>query len=187
MRAKYPIPVVFRLQALHRELSAQMKFRITEPTFFLHSERKVGEIMEAPVGPYRNVATGGGLQRIPQFVEMPEEIKQVIENAAANALPQQVGTAQNTLTPAVALAPAKPTKPNPLAARVRALTARRAKFTDFAADLLDTGEKLMTDLEANGPTILQRGVDSTKDEIDAIVDLDDALKQFAAGNGGDPL
>lgn len=167
-----------------------MRFRITEPTFFLHSERKVGDILEAPVGPYRNVATGGGLQRIPQFVEMPEEIKRTISDAAAGNLgdlSQQTGAAQNSLTPPMLAAVAKVAKPNPLAARVRALTARRAKFSDFAAGLLDTGEKHMSELETNGPDILKRGVDSTKDEIDAIVDLDDAMKQFAAANGGDPL
>ena len=80
---KYPLATAIRLRLLHRELNAQMRFRITEPTFFLHKAREIGEIMEAPVGPYRNVATGGGLQRIPQFVEMPDEIKMIIENAAA--------------------------------------------------------------------------------------------------------
>lgn len=147
-----------------------MRFRISEPVFFLHKDRIIGEIMEAEVGPYRNVATGGGLQRIAQFVEMPDEIKEVLQGTA----------------PAAPVA-AKPTKPNPLAARLRALTARRAKFQDFAAGLLDTGEKHMTDLETTGPAILQRAVENAKDEIDAIVDMDDAMKQFAASNGGDPL
>ena len=49
-----------------------MKFRITEDTFFQQQERAVGEIMEAPVGPYRNVVGAGGLKRIPQF-EVIEE------------------------------------------------------------------------------------------------------------------
>jgi hypothetical protein len=49
-----------------------MRFRITEPTFFLHEERKVGEIMEARIGPYRYEATGGGLKRIAQFEELKE-------------------------------------------------------------------------------------------------------------------
>lgn len=52
-----------------------MRFKITEPTFFLHKERQAGEIMEAPMGPYRNVATGGGLQRIPQFEEIKDEMQ----------------------------------------------------------------------------------------------------------------
>jgi hypothetical protein len=169
-----------------------MRFRITEPTFFLHKERKVGEIMEAPVGPYRNFATSGGLQRIPQFVEMPDEIKEIIQDAAAAPAPpvEAVLPMPSPLPVAdpAAAAPKRPiAKPNPLAARVRALTARRAKFQDFAAGLLDTGEKHMTEMEQQGPLILTRAVESAKDEIDAIVDLDDAMKQFAASNGGDPL
>src|ERR1700689_5479419 len=83
---KYPLSTAIRLRLLHRELNAQMRFRITESTFFLHKAREIGEIMEAPVGPYRNVATGGGLQRIPQFVQMPDEIKDVIVNAAQGNL-----------------------------------------------------------------------------------------------------
>jgi hypothetical protein len=66
--------VTRRLTNLYRELEP-MKFRITEPTFFLHQNRIVGEVMEAPDGPYRTEATGGGLKRIPQFQQITEETK----------------------------------------------------------------------------------------------------------------
>ena len=67
-----------------------MKFRITEPTFFLHKDRKPGEEMEAAVGPHRNEVIGGqGLHRVPQFVELPTQSKarmSVIDRIKAKAL-----------------------------------------------------------------------------------------------------
>lgn len=51
-----------------------MKFRITEPVFFYGKQRSVGEEMEAPVGPYRQVVMPGGLKNIPQFVELPRAL-----------------------------------------------------------------------------------------------------------------
>lgn len=51
-----------------------MKIRITEPVFFFGKQRSVGEIMEAPVGPFRQVVVPGGLKNIPQFVELPRAV-----------------------------------------------------------------------------------------------------------------
>lgn len=51
---------------------AAMKYRITEPTFFLHKDRKPGDTLEAPVGPFRYEPTGGGLKRTAQFEEINE-------------------------------------------------------------------------------------------------------------------
>lgn len=59
-----------------------MRFRITEPTFFLHQQRIIGEIMEAEVGPYRYEAGAGGLKRIPQFAEVTEKMSKLSELAA---------------------------------------------------------------------------------------------------------
>lgn len=172
-----------RFSRYARELEAAinaMRFRITEPTFFLHKDREVGEVMEAKVGPYRNIATGGGLQRIPQFVEMPDEIKEVIQSAAQSAdIGQPSNQGQSPQTAPVRMAP----KANPIAARVRALATRRAKFQDLATSLLDSGETTMTRIETDAPGILTRANQAAEDEIAAITDLDTAMKQFAAGNG----
>lgn len=159
-----------------------MRFRIIEPVFFLHRQRRVGEVMEAPVGPYRNVAGAFGLQRIPQFVEMPEEIKTIIQDAAQGSLGAQgqAGNAVNALTPSLAVA----AKANPLASRIRALTTRRAKFQDAAAAILSQGEAAMTDVEANGPAILKRATEASQDELTAITDLGTSLKELDATNGG---
>lgn len=60
-----------RLEALHGEI---MKFRITEPTFFLHKNRQPGESLEFPVGPHKNTLVGGhGLVRVPQFEEVQDQ------------------------------------------------------------------------------------------------------------------
>ena len=196
-----------RFDAYRVQLAAEidaMRFRITEPTFFWGKHREVDEIMEAPTGPYRNFATGGGLQRIPQFVEMPDEIKQVIQAAASGSLPSQQGEGQaalNAMPPqsegaaaagtfaeatAAALKPATPAakpKGNPLAARIRALTTRRAKFQDDAAAILAPAETAMTEVEANGPAILKRAATASTDELTAITDLADSLKDLDATNG----
>jgi hypothetical protein len=175
-----------RFSRFAKELSQAvdaMRFRIIEPTFFLHKQRRVGEIMEAPVGPYRNVAGAFGLQRIPQFVEMPDEIKDTIVNAAQGVLPEQgqAGQAVNALTPPpIKLAP----KANPLAARIRALTTRRAKFQDEAAVILSQGESAMTQVEATGPVVLKRAHQASFDELTAITDLATSLKELDATNGG---
>ncbi len=158
-----------------------MRFRITEPVFFWGKERHAGEIMEAPVGPYRNFPTGGGLQRIPLFVEMPEEIKQTIEQAAGTPTVAPAATAVVESKPApIKVAP----KANPLAARIRALTTRRAKFQDEASAILAQGETVMTQIEANGPDILKRAHQASFDELTAITDLGSSLKEMDATNRG---
>lgn len=163
-------------RALEQAVANMKKIRITEPVFFLGEQRQPGDIMHAEVGPVRTERVPGGLSRIPQFVEMPEEIKQTIEQAAASAMPAVTVNA----APAPKIAP----KANPLAARIRGLTTRRAKFQDYAASLLDEGEKAMGDIETNGPAILERSVQASQDELTAISDLGDSLKEMDRANGG---
>lgn len=183
-----------------------MKIRITEPVFFNGEQRKIGDVLDVQVGPFRTEVVPGGLRRIPQFVEMAEEIKQ---NAAAETSTQsttapspaanepeanrgvaapvagsggpQVGTFGEAT--AAILKPAAPPAPKgpSLAARVRALTARRAKSHDHLSGMLDIGETAMSQVETDGPKILQRVVDAAHDDISAIADLADALKEM--GNG----
>lgn len=162
--------------------------RITEPVYFLGEQRKPGDVLHAEMGPYRTETIPGGLKRIAQFVDMPEEIKQVIEQAAANAMPMQTGGTAANAMPAVSVNPAPAAKvapkANPLAARIRGLTTRRAKFQDYAASLLDEGEQAMGDIETNGPAILERSVQASQDELTAISDLGDSLKEMDRANGG---
>lgn len=90
-----------RFSQYARDLAeAIMKFRITENTFFDQKERMVGDVMEAPVGPYRyQRGPDGKMQRIAQF--------EVIEDSPAMADP--VVPPVNQIAPApAATAPAKP-------------------------------------------------------------------------------
>lgn len=52
-----------------------MQFRITEPVFFLGANRRTGDVLEAPVGPYKSITGQNGRpQRIPQFeVILPDQ------------------------------------------------------------------------------------------------------------------
>src|ERR1700733_14666586 len=88
-----------RLEALYHEL-APMKFRITEPgVFFWGKERQVGEIMDAPTGPYRYEMVGGqGRVGIPQFEEIPVTDTQtaVSNNATPPANPVVAPSVVNT-------------------------------------------------------------------------------------------
>ena len=177
-----------------------MKIRITEDTFWLGHNRKIGEVLDGQVaGPFRTEPGPGGLKRIPQFVEMAEQIQ--TPNPPQAAAPQPVtpppvpadaqaakpaaGTfAEATAAALKSAAPVASTKSagNPLAARVRALTARRAKFQDVAAGILEQGEEAMTKVEADGPAILQRSVEASNDELAAITDLADSLKDMDRQN-----
>lgn len=56
--------------AIHDLGEQAMKFRITEPTFFLHEERKPGETLEHAVGPFRYEPGAKGLTRTAQFEEI---------------------------------------------------------------------------------------------------------------------
>lgn len=176
--------VTRRLRSLHLEL---MRIRITEELFFFGKERHPGDVMDVEVGPYRTEVMPGGLRRIPQFVEMPEDTQEPDHPPVTEptpVVPPKATFADATAsilnpTPVVAVAP----KANPLAARVRALTARRAKFQDDAAAILGQGESMMTEIEATGPQILQRSVDASHDELTAIKDLGSSLNEMAASNG----
>lgn len=193
-----------RLAALYRELTDPMRIKITERTVFQGKIVQPGDVIDGIArGPYRAVPAPGGHtgSYVQQFEVMANETEQeqVIVTArdvapvTAEAL-QAVAApiAKPVAPPAGSFAEAtkavlKPAAPavrpagNPLAARVRALTARRAKFQDMAGAVLDQGEEAMTRVETDGPVILQKALDASHDELDAIADLADSLKE-ASGN-----
>lgn len=207
MRARYPIPIALRLQALHRELNAQMKIRITEPTFFLGQNRKVDEVLtDVEVGPVRTEVIPGGLKRIPQFVEMPEEIKDITKVAAADVgnvasilpvpQPSPVEEPAKTATPAsgsfaeatasVLKSPAAPPAPvNKTAAMLSALASRRRNLEKSIVDQANSyGEKLKA-LETKAPDVFKKADASLEDRDASLGELSDSLRDFAGAN--DPL
>ena len=191
---KYPLATAIQLRLLHRELNAQMRFRITEPTFFLHKAREIGEIMEAPVGPYRNIATGGGLQRIPQFVQMPDEIKDVIVNAVKADPPvekQTVTSAEvGTFADATAsvLKPAASPKPVSRTASVlTALAGRRRKLEETIITEATAYAKKLGEVEAGVPSTFAKASASLDDRQASLGEIDASLVDFAGANDIDPL
>lgn len=175
--------VTRRLRSLYRELTDPMRIKITEPAFWLGQERKPGDILDNQItGPFRIEAGAGGIKRIAQFVEMADENQQQTAQAAPLV---DTGTAASAIQTPALIPPAAPAKTapkaNPIAARIRALTGRQAKFDDYAASLLDKGEAAMAKVETDGPAILERSVEAAQDKLTAITDLADSLKEM--GNG----
>lgn len=94
-----------RLESLYQEA---MKFTITEPTFFQGSDRRVGDILDFPTGPvtYKR-ALNGKMEPVPQYVELPEEIKTPVTEPTAQPAPVSTPLPPVTLTPK--------TEPKPMA------------------------------------------------------------------------
>lgn len=188
-RVVYPLPIALRLIALHAELNAQMKIRITEPVFFLGLDRKAGDILDCEVGPYRSKIIPGGLARIPQFVQMPEEIKQTIEQAAvAHVTPPPPKASFAEATAAVLKPPAPPAKPAgvSLAGQIAALTTRRRKLNrTIEVELAAYTEKLV-EVETRLPEVMAKANARVEDEATSLGDLDTSLTDFVGANA-DPL
>jgi hypothetical protein len=194
-----------RLLALEREL---MRIRITEPTFFLGKDRHVDEILEdVRTGPHRSEMVPGGLKLIPQFVEMPEEIKQIIHDAAnetaspaiaampdiapvqAPALPTN-SHAPGTFAEATAAVLKPAPKPiasiNPTAALLSGLAKRRRKIEESIVSEAEAYGKALGDLETIVPTVFTQAKESLADRHASLTELSDSLKDFA-GSNTDPL
>ena len=76
-----------------------MKFKITEPTFFLHQERKPGETLEHPVGPFRYEPGAGGLKRTAQF-DVIDELNELTDRVVARRVVEKMQR-EGTLPPAL--------------------------------------------------------------------------------------
>jgi hypothetical protein len=123
-----------------------MKFRITEDTFFQHQERKVGEVMEGLVGPYRHVVGAGGMKRIAQF-EVIEEPSAMADGAAADANfgggQQSAAGSLTTVLPQNQIAPAPIAKAAPAAYPIKkTITGASALGADFKTRIAAAKSKL---------------------------------------------
>lgn len=163
--------VTTRLTNLYREL---MKFRITEETFFDGQTRKVGEVMDFPVGPYRNVVEGGiGLQRIPQF----EELATMTETVPP---PASFGEALASVTkPAAPVA----TQAKSTASLLSQLATRRNKLHDTIKTEVEAYGKRLSDMETKAPDVFTKANTILDDEQTGFKDLEDSLQEFAGANG----
>lgn len=180
-----------------------MRIRITEPTFFLGQDRKEGDILDqVEVGPFRTKVIPGGLARIPQFVEMPEEIKRTIAVAAADVgkvediLPPMPAQQANALTPApgsfgeataAVLKPAAAAAPiSRTAALLSGLAARRRKLEETIANEADAYAKHLDEVEGHVPAVFSKAKTSLDDRQASLGEIDASLKEFAGANR-DPL
>lgn len=168
-----------------------MRFRIIEPVFFLHAQREIGDIIEAPVGPYRNVAGAFGLQRIPQFVEMPDEIKDIIVNAAQDAEKQTVAAADvgsfAEATAAVLKPVAAPAPVSRTADVLTALAIRRRKMEETIITEATAYAKRLGEVETSIPTTFAKASASLDDRQASLGEIDASLIDFAGANDIDPL
>jgi hypothetical protein len=80
-----------------------MKFKITEPVFFQGAQRKPGDVLEYPTGPYRYEAGTG--KRTAQFVDLDPPVVQT---------PVQAPQAQQTPLPSVSPIATQPTETKPV-------------------------------------------------------------------------
>lgn len=199
-RARYPLHIALRLTQLHRELNAQMDIKITEPVFFLGSDRRPGDVLHnVESGPFRTQVIPGGLQRIPQFVEMAEEIQQ--QAAAAPAVSPTSATLPKP-EPVAAVKPAPgsfaeanaavlkpaPAKPiNRTAALLSGLASRRRKLEQSIVDQAEDYASQLSAIEQEVPQVFAKASASLEDRKANLDELSDSLKDLAGSNGGDPL
>jgi hypothetical protein len=162
-----------RLKHLLAEL---MKFRITEDVFFQQKERKAGEVMEAPLGPYKFMATGGGLKRVPQFevIEMAEE-------------PQKIPTMAGVTVTPITVTPLPPVQPMPTVApdttdKASLFAQRLAKFHQHISDKIDAGNALLDGGEPLADKALTSATQKIQSGIDQVQEVLNVLKQLPGSN-----
>jgi hypothetical protein len=174
-----------------------MKITITEPTFFLGENRKPGDVIDVEVGPFRTQVIPGGLTRIKQFVEMPEEIKQVLQDAVGGAVvaaapPEEIAPAPAAGTfaeaTAAVLKPVVPPAPvSRTAAMLSALAGRRRKLEEAISTEAIAYAKELSEAEAAIPAAFTQAKESLADRRASLGEIVDSAKELAGSNGGDPL
>lgn len=172
-----------RLEALYAELTKPMKIRITEDTFFYGQERRAGDVMNAPDGPYKNTVVGGkGLVRVPQFVELPEQIMTETQPTPEPAVPPPASFGEAT---AAVLKPVpKPaTQAKTNASLLSQLATRRNKLHDTIKTNIDDYAKRLTDMETQAPAVFVKANALLDDEHAGFRALEDSLQEFAGANG----
>lgn len=153
---------------------ATMKFKITEPVFFLHEERAPGDILEHPVGPFRHEPGAGGLKSTPQFLELTELTDRVIAERVIMQMRQE-GT----------LPPASKQPKNP---KMRGFIDSMAKFRHAVDCDLDDASKLVEQAHERRKEVFVKVRDHVGDQV---AELGDFGSQFddleaAIGDNGAP-
>jgi len=121
-----------------------MKFSITEPVFFLGKDRKPGEVLDNPTGPYKYQPGTG--KRIAQFVELPSENKPVVQ-------PPPIPTP----LPAVSLIEPKPIVTKPMTAP------EPGSFAASLKAMLDEAKSGLAQARADGMATVKEAVGKLND------------------------
>lgn len=155
-----------RLESLYQEA---MKFRITEPTFFQGSDRRVGDILDFPTGPvtYKR-ALNGKMEPVPQYVELPHEI------LVSDMAPSIAATITAPAIQATPLAQNKFNEPNPMS--VTGATSLKAKFEAARARKAAIEARVETAL-----TTYNGAADMAESAIKSLEDDATALQAEVAG------
>ena len=177
-----------RLTNLYRELEP-MKFRFTEALFFWGKDRKAGEVMEAPVGPYRSTIQGG---RIAQFEEIPDPVTSAAQGQMPTSGPAaqspgltNLGTAASTLPPATLQQ--APTSISPMSItgiQSGAFQAQLDAMRKKLADRLTKGLSKIDGAAEAGAAKMDAAVDGIVAKVDA--EIEDKLQEFATLTNGGP-
>ena len=156
-----------------------MKFEITEPVYFDGKDRKPGEILEYPVGPYRYQPGTG--KRIAQFVELPSENKPV-------AVPPPIPTPLPSVSP-ITPGPiaAKPIEKPSMSITGLQSGAFKAMLADMRKEIADAQNQGVADVKATvveARTEITTAVAGVKEKVRA--EVADALQEFSTFTNGGP-
>jgi hypothetical protein len=155
-----------RLTNLYREL---MKFRITEDTFFDGKIRRIGEVMDFPVGPVKYTRSlSGKMEAVPQYEDLDPPV--------------------STPLPTVTLQPAEP-PPTETFMSITGIQsgAFEAKLADMRKKLTDRLNQGLTKIDGAaeaGAVKMEAAVDNVIAKVDA--EIEDKLQEFATLTNGGP-
>ena len=163
------------------DLGSPMKFEITEPVFFLGKDRKPGDILDNPTGPYKYQPGTG--KRIAQFVELPSENKPV----AVAPVPPPIPTPLPSVSPITA-APvvAKPIEKSMSITGLQS-GAFKAMLADMRKEIADAQNQGVADVKATvveARTEITTAVAGVKEKVRA--EVADALQEFSTFTNGGP-
>lgn len=171
-RIKYD-RITIRLTNLYREL---MKFRITEDTFFDGQQRRVGDVLDFPVGPVKYVRSlNGKMVRVPQHAEMAELVTTrpatPLPPVTLQAAPPPIPTTETSIMSITGI-------------QSGAFEAKLEAMRKKLSDRLNQGLTKIDGAAEAGAAKMDAAVDNIVAKVDA--EIEDKLQEFATLSNGGP-
>ena len=155
-----------------------MKFKFTEPMFFQGKLRQEGEVMDAPIGPYR-VDIHGGVVKQYETIEEPVAMTDAPDvNPTAGTFAQATAAVLNPNP-----APVPPTQTKSTASLISGLAARRNKLVDRVRSDAQAYAQRITVMETQAPAVFVKANATLDDETASFKELEDSLSELAGANG----